>query len=236
MARKSKFKYIKGDEIGFYRIIKTLPSEPHVKNLRIYCECLLCGEKVVRWSNRLDSKHRGCKAQVEIKKEPEPLPIVAAKQHTRADGTVVEVDENGRPIVAELETEAEAEAVGIIEALGLPDEVKQSLNVDFNGQVLEMVKRAESLDSSASFLFKTTLKRYLTLISISRKLESKIAKMDDLMTINSNGNQVASPVVVQYKSVSAESNAVVKVLNNILLKSGGGDADDDPLAKILGGK
>lgn len=184
----------------------------------------------------MDAKHRGCTAKVEVEKEPEEiLPTVRPKRHTRADGTIVEIDENGRPIIID-ETTGEVEAIGIIEALGLPDEVKQSLNVDFNSQVTELVKKAESLDSSASFLFKTTLKRYLTLISISKKLESKIASMDDLMTVNSNGNQVASPVVVQYKSVSAECNAVVKVLNNILLKSGGGGDDDDPLAKILGGK
>lgn len=182
----------------------------------------------------MDAKHRGCTAKVEVVKEPEEvLPTVRPKQHTRADGTIVETYDDGRPV--EL-PEAPETTIGIVEALGLPDEVKQSLNVDFNLQVTELVKKAESLDSSASFLFKTTLKRYLTLISISRKLESKIASMEDLMTVNSNGNQVASPVVVQYKSVSAECNAVVKVLNNILLKSGGGSDDDDPLAKILGGK
>lgn len=237
---KIRYKYEKGDEVGIYRVIKTLPNKPHVKNLRIYCECLLCGEKVERWSNRLDSKHRGCAARDVVVDKPELLPVpksepkaIKPKPHTKKDGKVVRVDRQGRIVAEPKET---ADSKTLLEQMDLPDDVRRLLNIDYSQEVSEMVRKAENLDQGQRFLFITTLKRYLTLLELSHDLEVKIANLGgQLITTNSNGNQVAHPVIVQYKQLSSESNAVAKVLNSILTKNAGSDDDDDPLAKLLGG-
>lgn len=84
-------------------------------------------------------------------------------------------------------------------------------------------------------MFITTLRRYLTLVHIARKIERKLAQNDELTVLGSNGNQVANPLMTQYKAISSESNITVRVLNGIVSKFKSKDADDDPLVKALNG-
>ena len=238
MARASKYKWDKGDEVGLYRVIKVLPSEPNVKNLVIWCECLLCGERCKRWSNRLDSRHRGCTApkKVEIV-EPEPVPVVELKRHTRADGRVVETNEYGNVVgesdpVALTDDDSEDLELG---DLSLSAEIVQALNFDVDAYAMELIKKAESLDPDSRLLFFTTLRRYLTLVHVARKIERKLARSDELTVAGSNGNQVANPLLTQYKAISSESNQTARALHNMLTKFKSAEAEDDPLAKALAG-
>lgn len=251
MARASKYKYEKDDVIGLYRVIKVLPSEPNVKNLVIYAECLLCHEKVKRFSNRLDSKHRGCEAPAVVDKQADDAqPIVVAPvRHTRADGTPVVTDAKGfvvdderaeaEEIVADAnpvpEADDETEGAIVPESITLPPEVAEALNVDVDEQAIEIVRLAKNLDTSTKFIFINTLKRYLTLVHLARRLESKINVLSELTVTGSTGAQVANPLIVQYKQVSSESNAVIKVLLGIVHKMNASDDSDDPLLKALEG-
>lgn len=239
MARATKYKYEKGDEIGLYRVIKVLPSEPKVKNLVIYSECLLCGEKVKRFSNRMDSKHRGCTAVVKIEKEPEPLPVVQAKNHIRKDGSVVMLDKDGYAIgeipVDELNVDDSDPEELELGDLSLPAEVLSVLNFDVDVYAIELIKKADALDSGTKFLFITTLRRYLNLVHFSRKIEKKLARTTEMTILGSNGNQVANPLLTQYKTLSSESNVTVRVLNGIISKFNDSGIDDDPLLKALKG-
>lgn len=235
MARASKYKWEKGDVVGLYRVIKVLPSEPNVKNLVIYCECLACGEKVKRWSNRLDSKHRGCTAKVVVA-EPEPIAeptVIVPKPHTRADGKIVQTNENGNVVELDV-TDDDAEDLDLGD-MKLPAEILTALNFDVDAHAVELVKKAEELDSGTKFLFITTLRRYLTLVHVGRKIERKLAKMEDMTIAGSNGNQVANPLLTQYKAISSESNVTVRVLNGIVAKFKAKDTEDDPLLKALNG-
>lgn len=235
MARASKYKWQAGDEVGLYRVIKVLPKQPHVKNLVIYAECLLCKEKVERWSNRMDSKHRGCTAPAVIDKEPEPAPVavVHVKPHTRANGSIVETGEDGKPI--EVDVSADDPEELDLGDMNLPPEILTALNFDVDAHAVELVKKAEELDSGTKFLFITTLRRYLTLVHVGRKIERKLASMEDMTIAGSNGNQVANPLLTQYKAISSESNVTVRVLNGIVAKFKAKDAEDDPLVKALNG-
>ena len=237
MGRARKYKYELGDEVGLYRVIKVLPSKPHVKNLVIFAECLLCNEKVERWSTRMDSKHRGCPAQVSVDKTPEPVepvPVVHPKPHTRANGSVVETTENGKPIEVDV-TDDDPEELEAIGGMNLPPEIMNALNFDVDAHAVELVKKADELDLGTKFLFITTLRRYLMLVHVARKIEHKLSNDPELTVIGSNGNQVANPLLTQYKAISSESNITVRVLNGIVSKFKAKDADDDPLVKALNG-
>lgn len=256
MSRASKYKYEKGDTVGLYRIIRPLPSEPNVKNLVIYCECLLCGDKVKRWSNRLDSKHRGCSATAKVDKQADPIvPVVAPVPHLRPDGKVVKTRPTGfvdrdEPTPEQLVAEATAEAspdqtsltdddsedFNLPDALELPKEVADALNIDVDAQAIEIIRLAKDLDPSTNFIFMNTFKRYLTLVHLARRLERKINHINvELTVVGSTGTQVANPLIIQYKQVSAESNAVIKVLLGIVAKMNAGAMDEDPLIKALAG-
>jgi len=258
MSKAKKYKYEKGDKVGLYEIIKPLPAEPNVKNLVIYCQCLLCGEKVKRWSNRLGSKHRGCSAEVKIEKPKPDAEVMHPLLHTKADGTRVQTNQHGfvitpaekRSQAEQVVAEATADAVpnqttlddddapefSLPDSLELSDEVKQALNIDVDSQAIDIIRKAKNLDPSTNFIFINTFKRYLTLVHIARRLERKINHKDvELTIVGSTGAQVANPLIVQYKQVSGESNATIKVLLSIVTKMNASDSDDDPLAKALRG-
>ena len=247
-SKKGSYKYNAGDKIGLYEVIKALPSEPTVRNLRMWCRCILCGEKCLRFSNRLDSKHRNCKSDVKVKKGKIVPPkekikpvVVETLPHLRADGSVVQTDEQGF-VVDPVQEVADAtpddpeseEQFSLPETLDLPDEVKQALDVDVNQQAIEIIRKADGLDTSTKFIFINTFKRYLTLVHIARQLESKMNRADvELTIIGSTGKQVANPLIVQYKQVSAESNATIKILLTMVTKMTAGDQADDPLLNAL---
>lgn len=235
VAKPRKYKYEKGDEVGLYRVIKALPRVANVRNLVIYCECLLCGEKVERWSNRMDSTHRGCPKKADVKiirplpEIDEELPTVTVKPHTRKDGTVVVTDERGYVV-------NEDGGEDLLEGdLDLPAQVTDALNFDVNAYVEELVKKAESMDVGSRFTFMSTLRRYVALVHLARKLELKLAHNDNLTVEGSSGNQVANPLITQYKTVSAESNQTARILNSMVAKLMAKETEDDPLAKLLGG-
>lgn len=257
-SERGSYKYKTGDMIGVYEIIKPLPHEPNITNLRIWCICNLCGEKVVRYSNRLESKHRGCSSELVVKKgkvkkpkkrvrKSQKKPSIAPVPHTRKDGTPVYTDENGYTVDEdELEQEIqettpdlapeESEEFSLPDTMELPDEVKEALSVDINQQAIEIIKRADKLDSSTKFIFINTFKRYLTLVHVARRLEQKMNKADvELTIVGASGKQVANPLIVQYKQLSSESNATVKILLNMVSKMTAGDSDD-PLLDALNGK
>lgn len=257
MSKAKKYKYEKGDKVGLYEIIKPLPSEPNVKNLVIYCECLLCGTKVKRWANRLGSKHRGCDANVKVEQaKPEPE-VMHPLLHTKADGTRVQTNPHGF-VIAQKQAEAEqvvAEATAdaqpdqttltdddteeftLPDTLQLSDEVKQALDIDVDKQAVAILRKATNLDPSTEFIFHNTFKRYLTLVHVARRLEHKMnSNTLELTIIGSTGAQVANPLIVQYKQVSQESNATVKVLLSMVAKMNAGDDADDPLARALRGE
>jgi hypothetical protein len=233
MARPSKYKWETGDVVGLYQVIKPLPSEPNVKNLVIYAECLLCHEKVKRFSNRMDSKHRGCTAPAKVDKSAETgVPLVAPLPHTRSDGKPVETNEHGFVVPSEDASPEETILAGITD---LPSEVQQALNFDVDKQALEMIKLAERLDTASNFVFMTTLKRYLALVHVARSLEKKLSATGELTVIGSTGSHVANPLITQYKTVSNEANSTAKILTNILAKLSASEAEDDPLLKALQG-
>jgi len=255
MSRAKKYKYEKGDKIGLYEIIRPLPSEANVKNLILYCRCLLCDKKVKRYANRLASKHRGCSAEVKVE-TPKPDPeVVHPLLHTKADGTQVQTnrfgfeykkpsDDDASKLVAEATADAEPEQtslddegedVDLVADLNLPPEVAEALNIDVDAQAIEIIRLAKDLDPSTNYIFINTFKRYLTLVHLARRLEKKIGGNTELTVIGSTGTQVANPLIVQYKQVSAESNAVIKVLLGIVAKMNASKMDDDPLLKALAG-
>lgn len=241
MGRASKYKWEAGDKVGLYEVIKVLPSEPHVKNLVIYASCLLCGEKVKRFSNRMESKHRGCTAEVKVEKTDEPIEPVVFNPlpHTKANGLPADqVLEEAEELVADAnplpETDEDSEDFVLPEDTNLPDEVKNALNFDVDAQAVYMVRLADKLDISSKFLFMTTFKRYLTLVHLARRLEKKIAETGELTVIGSTGNQIANPLIREYKSVSSESTSHAKQLMTILAKTAG-DGEEDPLAKLFAG-
>lgn len=242
MSRASKYKYEKGDEVGLYRVIRPLPSEPNVKNLVIYCECLLCGEKVKRWSNRLDSKHRGCNAEVKIEKTDDPAEpiVVTPKPHVR-DGKPVPVKPNGflaKEVIAEatadLPDDDADESFAMPSTIDLPPEVAEALSSDIDQQAIEIIALAKGLDPATNFVFINTFRRYIYLLHLARRLENKITKSGELTVIGSTGSQVANPLIVQYKQVSSESNSTITQLLKIVRQINSGD-QEDPLAKILAG-
>lgn len=247
MSRASKYKYEKGDEVGLYKIIRPLPSEPNVKNLKLYCECLLCGAKVKRWSNRLDSKHRGCTVPAVVDKTPEAEPVVVApKPHTRANGRTVQANEHGfiqdetespEQIVAEAHDDTgEKEELVVPTNIELPPEVVEALSADIDTQAIEIIKLAKGLDPSTNFIFVNTFRRYIHLLHLTRRLEYKINQSGELTILGSTGSQVANPLIIQYKQVSSESNATIKVLLTIVSKMNAKDnPDNDPLARALRG-
>lgn len=235
MAKPRKYKWEKNDEVGLYRVIKVLPSEPNVRNLVIYCECLLCGERVKRWSNRMDSTHRGCPKKSEVKilrplpAIAEDVPVVKVKPHTRKDGTLVVTDDRGYVV-------NEDGSEDLLDGdLDLPAEVTDALNFDVNAYVEELVKKAETMDVGSRFTFMSTLRRYVALVHLARKLELKLAHNENLTVEGSNGNQVANPLITQYKTVSTESNQTARILNSMVAKLMAKETADDPLAKLLGG-
>jgi len=58
----------------------------------------------------------------------------------------------------------------------------------------------------------------------------------ELTIVGSTGAQVANPLIVQYKQVSQESNATVKVLLSMVAKMNASNDNDDPLARALRGE
>lgn len=257
MSKAKKYKYEKGDKVGLYEIIKPLPSEPNVKNLVIYCECLLCGEKVKRWANRLGSKHRGCDANVKVEK-PKPEPeVMHPLLHTKADGTRVQTNPHGfvitpkkteaERVVAEASADAlpdqttltddDTDEFSLPDTLQLSDEVREALDIDVDKQAVAILRKATNLDASTEFIFRNTFKRYLTLVHVARRLEHKMNSASlELTIVGSTGAQVANPLIVQYKQVSQESNATVKVLLSMVAKMNAGNDSDDPLARALRGE
>lgn len=231
MARPSKYKWEAGDVVGLYKVIKPLPSEPNVKNLIIYAECLLCQEKVKRFSNRMDSKHRGCTAPAKVDKSPDAEPIVVAPApHLRKDGTPVVTNDHGFVV----KSEEPDEATILASTTNLPTELQNALNFDVEAQALEMIRLAKKLDASTNLVFMTTLKRYLSLVHIARSLEKKLSETGELTVIGSAGSHVANPLITQYKTVSNESNSTAKILTNILAKLTD-DGGVDPLLEALNG-
>lgn len=246
MSRASKYKYEKGDEVGLYRIIRPLPSEPNVKNLKLYCECLLCGDRVTRWSNRLDSKHRGCSVEAKVAKDEIPVeadtPIVVPKPHTRANGNTVKANEHGfiqeetpEQIVAEAIPEAseeESEDFVMPTTIDLPPEVAEALSADIDKQAVEIIKLADGLDPATNFVFINTFRRYIYLLHLARRLENKITSSGELTVTGSTGSQIANPLIVQYKQVSSESNSTITQLLKIVRQMNASE-QEDPLLKAL---
>lgn len=235
MARASKYKWQAGDEVGLYRVIKVLPSKPHVKNIVIYAECLLCGDKVERFSNRMESKHRGCTANAVIDHEAEPI-VVAPKPHVRADGRPADADEAeavGELLAESQQTDRDAEDFLPLSSIDLPPEVVKALSVNIDEEILEIIEVAKGLDRTTYFIFINTLRRYLQLLHLSRQLEYKINKTGELTVLGSSGTQVANPLIVQYKQISSESNQVIKQLLGIVGKMNAGKEEADPLLEAL---
>lgn len=236
MARASRYKWEKGDQRGLYKVIKVLPKKANVKNLVIWCECLLCGEKVERWSNRLDSQHRGCpvKAKVAEPEELQPETIVAPLPHMRANGQVVKTNKNGN-VVETVTTPEDIEELAA-GSFGLQDDIVAALNFDVDEMARAYIKESENLDGGVKFTFLSTLRRYLSLVHIARKIERKLALNEEITVDGSSGNKVVNPLLKEYKAISAESNATAKLLNAITTKGAGDDDDEDELTALLSGK
>jgi hypothetical protein len=133
-------------------------------------------------------------------------------------------------------TDDDTDEFSLPDSLELSDEVKEALNIDVDSQAVEIIRKAKNLDASTMFIFINTFKRYLTLVHIARRLERKMNHANvELTIIGSTGAQVANPLIVQYKQVSQESNATIKVLLSMVAKMNASDGDDDPLAKALRG-
>jgi hypothetical protein len=229
MSGRRKYKWEKGDVVGFYTVIKPLPREPHVKNLIIYATCNLCGEKVERYSNRLDSFHTDCAGKADYKKSllpPEPERIVIAPApHTRKTGvTVADIKQAMTPETLDVELQARD--------LGVSADVMDYLNFDIDKELNELVAQGQTLPADQQFIFKSSLRRYVYLVKLSRRLEVMLSNYE-LTVIGSSGNEVANPMLVQYKQVSAEATAVGKSLRTMLV-SKASEVEDDPLAKALG--
>ncbi len=229
MAGKRKYKWQKGDVVGFYTIIKPLPREPHVKNLVIYAKCNLCGEKVERYCNRLDSIHNGCAGKADYKKsikpdEPEKI-LIAPAPHTRKNGiTVADLEQAMTPETLDAELQASD--------LGVSKEIVDYVNFDIDTELDELVALGKTLPLGEQYMFKASLRRYLYLIRVSRRLEVILSRYE-LIIEGKSGQDVANPALVQYKQVSAELTAVGKSLRAMVI-SKGGEVEDDPLAKALG--
>ncbi len=233
MGKTKTYKWQAGDEVGLYRVIKVLPSKPHVKNIVIYAECLLCHEKVERFSNRMESKHRGCEVKAVIDKEAEPV-VVVPKPHIRANGQLADEAEAVGELIAESQqTDRDAEDFLPLSTIDLPPEVAEALSVNIDDEIVKIVEVAKELDRTTYFIFVNTLRRYLQLLHLTRQLEYKINKSGELTVLGSSGTQVANPLIVQYKQISSESNQVIKQLLGIVGKMNAGKGEADPLLEAL---
>lgn len=244
---KYRGKIQSGDVIGLYKIIKPMPYAPTVTNMKFYCECIECGEKVVRYSNRLESRHRGCTAPVE-KREINGVvkQIVYVQPHTKPDGTIVGAEVattktltsvNDVPIINEDDDTPENFVVP--STVKLPKRLQEYFDVDIDAKAIEILDMASDYDISRNFLFTTTFQRFLSLTHLSRKLQHEINKAETEMVVEGQrGRQIANPLLVQFKQVSSESNVTARLLIDIIDKmKAKGVEDADPLMKALrGGK
>lgn len=238
MAMTYRGKLQAGDIIGLYKIIKPLPYAPNVTNMKFYCECLECGEKCVRFSNRMNSRHKGCTAPKTY--TPQGKEIVLVKPHIPAaqaeaaqQATTQKVDD--LPIIGE----DSPEDFFVPQTMQLPKEVADYFNSqNIDEQAIEILQMAQKYDIGRNFLFTNTFQRFMTLLHLSRKLGRAVSEDGMNMIVEGQrGKMIANPLMAQYKQISAEMTAATRLLIDIIDKMKAKESeDDDPLTKALRGE
>lgn len=227
-----------GDVVGLYKIIKPLPYAPNVTNMKFYCECLECGEKCVRFSNRMNSRHKGCTAPKTY--TPQGKEIVMVQPHTPA-AQVGDLAQPAAQKVDDLPTidDDSPEDFFVPQTMRLPKEVADYFNSqNIDEQAIEILEMAKNYDVGRNFLFTNTFQRFITLLHLSRKLGRAVS--DDGMNMvveGQRGKMIANPLMAQYKQISAEMTATTRILIDIIDKmKSKAQEDDDPLTKALRGE
>jgi hypothetical protein len=227
-----------GDVIGLYKIIKPLPYAPNVTNMKFYCECLQCGAKCVRFSNRLNSRHKGCTAPKTY--TPQGKEIVMVHPHTPA--AQVGIEQQPAPQRVEdlpIIDDDSPEDFHVPKTMKLPKEVADYFNnQNIDEQAIEILEMAKQYDIGRNFLFTNTFQRFMTLLHLSRKLGRAVS--DDGMNMvveGQRGKMIANPLMAQYKQISAEMTSTTRILIDIIDKmKNKAEEDEDPLTKALLGK
>lgn len=233
-----KGKYQPGDIVGLYRIIKPLPYAPNVTNMKFYCECLECGEKCIRFANRLNSRHRGCKANLTY--APNGKEIIYVQPHTpAADIEAAKEAESKTQKVEDLPVidENSPEEFFVPNTMNLPKEIADYFNQqNIDEKAIEILEMAKDYNVGRNFLFTTTFQRFMTLVHLSRKLGYAVSQNDMNMIVEGQrGRMIANPLITQYKQVSSEMTAVSRLLIDIIDKMKAREREEDPLAKALRG-
>lgn len=228
-----------GDIVGLYKIIKPLPYAPNVTNMKFYCECLECAEKCVRFSNRLNSRHKGCTAPKTY--TPQGKEIVMVQPHIPAAAQTTEVAAVDTMKLADLPKidEDSPEDFFVPQTMKLPKEVADYFNSqNIDEQAIEILEAAKRYDVGRNFLFTSTFQRFITLLHLSRKLGRAVSDDTMSMTIEGQrGARIANPLIAQYKQISGELTAATRILLDIIDKmKSKTEEDDDPLAKALRGE
>lgn len=227
-----------GDIVGLYKIIKPLPYAPNVTNMKFYCECLECAEKCVRFSNRLNSRHKGCTAPKTY--TPQGKEIVMVQPHIPA--AVVEAAKQEQtqkidelPII----DDSSPEDFFVPQTMKLPKEVADYFNSqNIDEKAIEILEMAKKYDVGRNFLFTNTFQRFMTLLHLSRKLGRAVSEDGMNMIVEGQrGKMIANPLMAQYKQISAEMTATTRILIDIIDKmKSKTEEDDDPLARALRGE
>lgn len=220
---KTKWEDRIGEVVGLYKIIKPLYDKLHVKNTKLWCECMICGERVERFSTRLAAKHTGCKPNDKVADFHEALETQEKRKTEKPTTKLAEdvPEEYIEPFT-----------------VNLPAEARNYFKFDIDATAIEILKEAEKMGKNKNYIFITTFERFVNLLHLARRLAHEINKPTlEYMVEGQRGNMITNPLITQYKQISAESNGVARLLVAILNDEKQQEReDDDPLTKALRGE
>ena len=109
-------------------------------------------------------------------------------------------------------------------------------------QAQEIIRIAEESGVQSNFFFLTTFKRYQVQLNILNELEKTI-KDDDMLVekeyVKGRKNVYSNPAIAEYNKTTDSANKTVstlmKIIKNFTIVEDAGDADEDPLMKIING-
>jgi hypothetical protein len=205
--------------------------------MKFYCECLECGTKCIRFSNRLNSRHKDCTAPRTY--TPQGKEIVYVQPHQSANApAAAAAPQPQRAADLPIIDDDSPEDFFVPKTMNLPKEVADYFNEqDIDQKAVEILEMAKKYDVGRNFLFTTSFQRFMTLTHLSRKLGRAVSEDGMNMVVEGQrGRMIANPLIAQYKQISGELSSVSKLLIDIIdkMKKSGGE-ESDPLADILGG-
>ena len=124
----------------------------------------------------------------------------------------------------------------------MPEKEKEMAKMTLTQQAQEIIRIAEESGVQSNFFFLTTFKRYQVQLNILNELEKTI-KDDDMLVekeyVKGRKNVYSNPAIAEYNKTTDSANKTVstlmKIIKNFTIVEDAGDADEDPLMKIING-